>query len=213
VVVVAGRGAVVDVGAGVVVAVGPRVGAGVGVGDVSCDVGGAAGGSLKITFGLGPIVTEAPGGTVVCPVAAVGRAGPVVVVVVVGDPGRVVVEDVGEDVVEVAPGIVDGGVEVLGTTTLVAAKWGLASAARPVDGPLELRVVAATSRPQTMNATTSPITVLERDSLLFPSHQWRTRSPALGRPKAAFFPMDRRNGSRPSGRAGGGGPIGVGRRA
>lgn len=176
---------------GVVVAV-----VGVDVGSVGWGPGVVGGGSLKITFGFGVVVTgpfpvagpavvvAGPGCAVAAaPVGASVRGGTVVVL-----PGDVVADEV-----DVAPGIVEGGVvvAVVGTKMLVGPEPGWARAASPVGAGLPpCRVVASPTRLTTMIATTRAITAFDRFSGVIRSHHRRIRSPTRGRPNAALFPMD-----------------------
>jgi hypothetical protein len=135
------------------------------------------GGGEDVTLDLGPVVAV----VAVADVVTVDRLEPAVVVVVLLDEDD---EDAGARVVVVA---VVGGAKIL-----VAAEPGWDRVDSPVLAePLPSRETATAISPTTTTVTTAKITALVRVVALWASHQERSRSCAPGRPKAAFFPMDR----------------------
>src|SRR5437660_5363490 len=109
--------------------------------------------------------------------------------VVVGGAGPAV--DVVEDD-ELGAAVVVGAVVVDGTNRTVGPEFGWASVDSPVGpDPLRSRAVPATTNPKASTATTAKTTVLLLLVGLWARHHSRKRFDGPGRPKAAFFPMDR----------------------
>lgn len=152
-------------------------------------------GSGRVVDGLGPVVEV--GGTVAVVRVVVGGAVPVVVVVVAVD------EDEGGE----AATVVDGA-DVGRKNRLVETAAGRPAVDTPV-GPVRPASwdVAAAMRMTTTTPITENTAMLLRVVGLWACHQVRRRCCAPGRPKPAFFPMDRQNASRP-----GGGDRAAGRR-
>ncbi len=174
------------------------------VGEVTEDVGGVAmvaggpiddvgsgGGGEKMTPGSGRVVAVVVviGGTT-AEVVAVDRPAPAAVVLVAEGFDDVVVDELASVVV--------GRVVVGRANTVVTVTPGRAKVDSPL-GPERLasRAVAATTRPRATTATTENTTMLLRVVAVCPRHHERSRSGAPARPKPVFFPMDRRNASRP----------------